>query len=146
MKGLARISVLGYVAMVGGLLALILDRSLFSASPLIIALQVLAVLLMVWARLSFGRRSFHCASNPTPGPLVTSGPYRFIRHPIYTAVCLFALPGAAYHGSVRAGAAAAVILISALVRMYCEETYLSATYPEYSDYCKRTSRMVPWVF
>jgi protein-S-isoprenylcysteine O-methyltransferase Ste14 len=41
------------------------------------------------ARVTFGRRSFHAAANPTAGGLVTTGPYRLIRHPIYTAACLF---------------------------------------------------------
>jgi protein-S-isoprenylcysteine O-methyltransferase Ste14 len=146
MNRLAVLSIFGYLAMVGGLLTLILGRSLFSASPPIIALQVLALVLMLWARISFGRRSFHLASNPTRGPLVTTGPYRCIRHPIYTAVCLFSLPSAAYHCSLLAGVGAVAILAGALVRIFCEESVLGATYPEYSEYRKRTSRMVPWLF
>src|SRR5512141_1042392 len=53
---------------------------LFANRPLAIAFQVLAAALMLWARLSFGSRSFHAAANPTEGHLVTTGPYRFIRH------------------------------------------------------------------
>jgi protein-S-isoprenylcysteine O-methyltransferase Ste14 len=45
---------------------------------------------VIWARVAFGRRSFHLAANPTEGGLVTTGPYRLIRHPIYTGVCLVA--------------------------------------------------------
>jgi hypothetical protein len=61
---------------------------LFTAQPIAIALQLIAVALMVLARVTFGRRSFHAAANPTAGGLVTTGPYRIIRHPI-SAACLF---------------------------------------------------------
>jgi protein-S-isoprenylcysteine O-methyltransferase Ste14 len=42
-------------------------------------LQVLALLLFLWARITFGRRSYHVVADPTAGGLVTDGPYRFIR-------------------------------------------------------------------
>jgi len=63
--------------MVGGLLGLLLARAMVSSSPTVIALQVVALLIFAWARLTFGRRSYHVAANPTEGGLVTSGPYRY---------------------------------------------------------------------
>jgi protein-S-isoprenylcysteine O-methyltransferase Ste14 len=66
-------------------------RKVFSGSPYVIAAQSAALLLFLWARVTFGRRSFHLMANPTEGGLVTTGPYRYIRHPIYTAMCLFIL-------------------------------------------------------
>ena len=77
------ISILGVVVMVGALIGLYQIGVLFTAQPIAIALQLIAIALMVWARVTFGRRSFHAAANPTAGGLVTTGPYRFIRHPIY---------------------------------------------------------------
>jgi protein-S-isoprenylcysteine O-methyltransferase Ste14 len=79
-------SIVGYLGMAGGLIAQFVTGNLFSSSPVVIAIQVGAGLLLVWARLAFGRRSFHLAANPTEGGLVTDGPYRYIRHPIYAAV------------------------------------------------------------
>ena len=101
---------------------------------------------MVWARVAFGRRSFHAAANPTEGGLVTTGPYRFVRHPIYTAVALFTLAGAAAHPSLAAAGLAVAVLLGALARMLLEERFLRAAYPEYAAYAARTSRMVPGVF
>ena len=92
---LKAISVLGLLFMVGGLLGLLAIKDLFSPSPIIIALQAAAVLLMIWARIIFGRRSFHAVANPTGGGLVTNGAYRHIRHPIYASVCLFTWAGGA---------------------------------------------------
>ena len=139
-------SILGYVAMAGGLLALLATRSVFSAFPVVIVMQSLAVALMVWARITFGRRSFHLAANPTAGGLVTSGPYRFIRHPIYAAVCLFVLAAAGSHGSWRNTLLGCLVVGGALLRIFAEETLLRVRYPEYRAYAANTWRLLPFIF
>jgi len=140
------LSVLGYLAMVGGLLGLIFSRRLLSPSPLVLAPQVAALSLMLWARFTFGRRSFHAAANPTEGGLVTTGPYRFIRHPIYTAVCLFVLPAVVAHWSVLSVVCGMLVLGAAFLRIFLEEKMLVVRYPEYRQYAARTPRMLPLIF
>jgi protein-S-isoprenylcysteine O-methyltransferase Ste14 len=139
-------SVIGVLAMAGGLIGLLFTRSVLSPSPLVIASQVAALALMIWARITFGRRSYHYAANPTEGGLVTTGPYRFIRHPIYTAVCLFITAGAAAHLSWRTFLLCALVWGGAIVRMLCEERLVMERYPEYRQYATTTSRMIPFVF
>ena len=143
---LKRLSIVGYVGMVGGLLGMLIMRSLFSPSPLVIALQVAALLLVVWARVTFGRRSFHVVANPTEGGLVTDGPYRYIRHPIYAAICLLTWAGAAVHWSWGSGLVGGVVLASAMIRIICEERLVTARYPEYAQYRTTTWRMIPYVY
>jgi protein-S-isoprenylcysteine O-methyltransferase Ste14 len=140
------ISVLGYLAMAGGLIGLLVTRNILSPSPLVIVPQIAAVALLVWARMAFGRRSYHLAANPTAGGLVTTGPYRFIRHPIYTGVCLFVTAGAAAHLSWTTLMLAGLVWTGALGRMFCEERLVMARYPEYRQYAANTRRMVPFVF
>ena len=132
--------------MVVAVLGLLTTGNLFSVSPLVIAAQVAAAALMVWARATFGIRSFHATADPTEGGLVTSGPYRIIRHPIYTAVCLFTCAGALAHLSPLPGALAALGLAGSLARMLAEERMLVGRYPEYREYAARTKRMIPFVF
>jgi protein-S-isoprenylcysteine O-methyltransferase Ste14 len=74
------------------------------------------------------------------------GPYRYIRHPIYAAVCLFTVAGAAAHWSWLAAALGALVIVGAMVRMRCEEVLLVARYPQYQDYSAKTWRMIPYVF
>ena len=131
--------------MIGGLLGLIVMRAILSPSPLVISVQAAALLLFVWARVTLGRRSYHVAANPTEGGLVTGGPYRCIRHPIYTAFCLFTGAGMAAHWSWGAGVCGALVFGSAVGRMFCEETEVAARYPEYAQYAARTWRMIPYV-
>ena len=97
------ISIIGYFGMIGGLLGLLTTRNLFSSSPLVISLQVAALLLLLWARVTFGRRSYHVVADPTEGGLASCGPYRYIRHPIYAAICLFTLAGVAGHWTWSSG-------------------------------------------
>ncbi len=139
-------SVLGYLMMVLGILGLLAIRSLLSPSPIVISLQVCAVLLMIWARITFGRRSFHLAASPTQGGLVTTGPYRYIRHPIYASVCLFVAGSVISHWSWETAALGALLFAGGILRIRCEEAALLIQYPEYRQYAGRTWRMVPYVF
>ena len=140
------VSVLCFALMVVGIAGLITGRILLAREPIGIAAQAAAVALMIWARVTFGRRSFHAAANPTAGGLVTSGPYAFFRHPIYTAVCLFTLAGALTYRTGLAFGYTALVFAGAIGRMLCEETLLKARYPEYAAYASRTARMLPFIF
>lgn len=69
-----------------------------------------------------------------------------VRHPIYTAVCLFAFAGVLAHVSRTAVGLALLVFLGALGRMLPEERLVLQRYPEYADYAARTKRMVPLVF
>jgi protein-S-isoprenylcysteine O-methyltransferase Ste14 len=143
---LKALSIIGYLEMLGGVIAQFATKNLLSTSPLVIGVQVGAVLLMFWARLAFGRRSFHLAANPTAGGLVTSGPYRYIRHPIYAAFSLFSWAGVVAHWSLVSALLGGLAVGGALLRILCEEVMVTARYPEYRQYSATTWRMIPYVF
>jgi protein-S-isoprenylcysteine O-methyltransferase Ste14 len=140
------LSIIGYFGMAGALVGLLVTQNLFSSSPLVICLQIVAILLLLWARLTLGRRSFHVVADPTEGGLVTGGPYRHIRHPIYAAICLFTLAGVAAHWSWSSGFIGGLVLASAMIRILCEETLVAARYPEYAQYAATTWCMIPYVY
>lgn len=140
------LSLAGLAAMVAALLGLWEMGALFSPSPLIIAVQVAAGGLMLWARFAFGRRSFHAAANPTSGGLVTSGPYRFVRHPIYAAIILFLAASVCSHPSPLTISLGLLAFAGALIRLFCEESLLVERYPEYREYARHTRRLLPGVW
>ena len=139
-------SLLGLAIMGAGVVGLILRQQVLSAAPAVIVLQACAVALMVWARLTFGGRSFHATASPTRGGLVTAGPYRWFRHPIYTSVCLFVWACVVGFPSWFAVGMASLVTSGSVVRMLAEESLLRRRYPEYADYARKTKRMVPYVF
>jgi len=141
-----RASRIAFVVLVLAIVTLLASGSLFAAGPVTIAAQVLAVLLMLWARVTFGVRSFHAGAAPTEGGLVTTGPYRRIRHPIYASVLLFVLAGVASHLSVVSVLLAALAAAGVWGRIAAEERLVIERYPEYADYAARTKRLVPFVF
>lgn len=140
------LSMLGLVVMIIALVGLYRIGVLFTGQPIAIALQVIAVALLIWARITFGVRSFHAAANPTAGGLVTTGPYHFIRHPIYTAACLFGWASILVHLSLAGVGFGVLLFLGAMVRMLSEERLVKQRYPEYLDYSKITKRMIPHVF
>ena len=142
---LRRDSIIAFALMVAGLFWLISRREVFARSVPGLVVQAAAVVLMAAARLTFGRRSFHAAANPTKGGLVTNGPYRWLRHPIYAAILYFTWSTAVDHRTVQSITAALLLTAGAVVRMYAEESLLTVTYPEYATYRARTARVIPFV-
>jgi protein-S-isoprenylcysteine O-methyltransferase Ste14 len=139
-------SMAAFALSVGCIIWLAGTQSLFANGPVTIAVQVAAVLLMIWARVTFRSRSFHAAANPTAGGIVTNGPYHFIRHPIYAAIFYFLAAGAIAHPSMINGVVVVVTDLTLFVRMRTEEILLIQRYPEYGAYAQRTSRILPGVW
>lgn len=103
------------------------------------------VALLGWAHHHLGR-SFHSLIVSRPNPiLIQSGPYRHIRHPIYTAYLMSYLGG----GLLAANWVLTLVptlsfTILALLRMPQEEQLLIATFGDrYERYMARTGRLWP---
>jgi Putative protein-S-isoprenylcysteine methyltransferase len=141
-------SLLATMVLVVCVVALLARHSLLAANPIAIAFQALAALLMLWARLTFGMRSFHASASPTAGGLVTSGPYRYWRHPIYAAILLFVWAGVLSHGMppmLVDLALAALATAMTMVRVQAEEQLLRVAMPEYAHYAAHTKRFIPFL-
>ena len=78
-------SVLPLISILAAIVLLGLTGNLFSSSPFVIAAQVAAVLLNVWARTSFKKGTFRVTAAPSGTSVITRGAYRLIRHPMYSA-------------------------------------------------------------
>jgi protein-S-isoprenylcysteine O-methyltransferase Ste14 len=143
---LRALSVVAFAAMVVGITGLFFSDALFAKQPWVIAIQVAMFVLMVAARITFGRRSFHAAADPTAGGLVTTGPYAYLRHPIYAAIIHFIWAGALDNFSWPVLGWAETVTAGAFTRMHLEEYMLLRRYPEYRAYKKRTKKFIPFVY
>ena len=139
------LSGLAFGLMVLGIAGLYYVGSLFVGNPVVIAIQLAALALIIWARVTFGMRSFHATANPTAGGVVSSGPYRYWRHPIYSAAIYLTAAPVAARFSVWALAWFALVVAGGAIRMLSEERLLVQRYPEYRDYMRRTKRFIPFV-
>jgi protein-S-isoprenylcysteine O-methyltransferase Ste14 len=140
------LSLFGFLAAIAALVALYGKHAILASEPIGIAVQATAAVFFVWARLTMGWRSFHATANPLErAPLVTRGPYRLVRHPIYASLWWFVWAGVADHLTVFNAACAVVIAAGLLLRMVLEERLLAKAYPEYREYSERTRRIIPFV-
>ena len=140
------LSLVGFSIAIISIVLFLFNDSLFATGPVGITVQVLAASLMLWARLTFGRRSFHASANPTEGGLVTSGPYKYFRHPIYSAIIYFAWAGVASQFSTYNCVLGIGVTSGLFLRMVVEERLVAEKYPEYKDYAKKTKRIIPFIF
>jgi protein-S-isoprenylcysteine O-methyltransferase Ste14 len=85
--------------------------------------------------------------RPTAGaPLVESGAYRLIRHPIYSGLMLGAIGWGLVTGSILAIGAAGLLFLLLVAKSQREEVWLAAIHPEYGAYQQRTKRLIPWIY
>jgi protein-S-isoprenylcysteine O-methyltransferase Ste14 len=78
--------------------------------------------------------------------LVTSGPYRFVRHPLYLAEELAIIGLSMQFFSAAAAFVLFVQIAFQLRRMHNEEAVLEETFPEYAAYRRRTARLLPGIY
>jgi protein-S-isoprenylcysteine O-methyltransferase Ste14 len=115
-------------------------------TPWAVGVQAAGVALGAWAAVHMSARQRR-AFSVTPLPdrhehLVTDGPYRRIRHPMYTAVLAVVLPAAVAGppASIAAGAALAAVLA---VKLRFEEHELARRFPAYDLYRRRSGALLP---
>jgi protein-S-isoprenylcysteine O-methyltransferase Ste14 len=101
--------------------------------------------LAVWARLYIGRNWGMPMTKRNDPDLVTTGPYRLIRHPIYTGVILGVI-GTALATSLYGLIAAAVMLAYFGYSAHSEERFLAERFPDtFPPYKARTKMLIPFL-
>jgi len=132
------------------LIAGVLHGGILAVHSLILAavgalLFACGIALAVWARLHLGRNWGMPMTQRAEPELVTSGPYRFVRHPIYSGL-LTAILGTALVNNLLG-----LIVVAVLVAYfyYCgivEERNLAVTFPKaYPEYRSRTKMLIPFL-
>ena len=109
-----------------------------------IALMIAGGALLVWTFRSLGRNLTDTVVTRREHTLVTHGPYRWIRHPLYTSAGLVTVGlslAAANWFLLLAGGLAVALLV---IRTRTEERNLEARFGDaYRGYMKRTGRFLP---
>jgi protein-S-isoprenylcysteine O-methyltransferase Ste14 len=147
------------VPVVAGFVVLVAPRRLppglqqrFLAEGPMLALAAMALvaagmLVAYWARAHLGRNWSGEVMVKEGHSLVTSGPYRWVRHPIYSGMTLALIGTALASGAPYGFLGLGLILFGFLVRVHQEESLMRETFPaDYDSYRRHTARLIPGVF
>jgi protein-S-isoprenylcysteine O-methyltransferase Ste14 len=134
---IVQLAAIAYLALTGYLLA----------APRWIGLQIAGTTLLLWAIAIVNPRRVRIAPEPGRGArLITRGPYRFIRHPMYTAVLLFTLGWLTTKPTLGRLVVWLILLGDLLLKAEYEESLLARRFSEYRAYRLRTKRFLPFVY
>ena len=148
--------VIGVAAAVGVLLAIAARRGLPDLAigdPVVAAWCGLVLLvggraLRQWSFWTLGRYFTFTVQTSSDQTVITTGPYRFVRHPAYSALLLAAAAGGLYVGNWLSLVALVVAVTAGLVyRITVEERALSQDVgAAYREYAATHKRLVPFVW
>jgi protein-S-isoprenylcysteine O-methyltransferase Ste14 len=111
-----------------------------------LALFFIGLAIAVWARLYIGRNWGTPMSRKDDPELVTTGPYRRVRHPIYTGLIL-AMLGTALATTLYGLIVVAVIGGFFIFSATREEQYLAGEFPNtYPAYKRSTKMLIPFIY
>jgi protein-S-isoprenylcysteine O-methyltransferase Ste14 len=117
------------------------------ASPTWIWFEMLGIALGAWSLATMKPKYMHPLPEPRKDArLVTSGPYRWLRHPMYTAVLVATLALVIDHPTPVRWIAWLILLADLVVKLEYEETLLARRFADYAAYRQRTKRLIPFVY
>jgi protein-S-isoprenylcysteine O-methyltransferase Ste14 len=115
--------------------------------PVGLGIMAAATLLHIWSRRHLGRNWAHRVTIMSDHQLVRSGPYRWIRHPIYTAILGLTIGTALVSGRVLSLCGVAVFAFAYVRKLRMEERALSAEFgTAWNEYRKHSWALVPPLF
>lgn len=143
------------VAAWGGLIAYMINPSwmAWSSVPLPIWLRwigigigIIAGSLFSWTLLNLGKNLTDTVVTRKEHSLITSGPYRWVRHPFYSSAILFTLAISLAAANWFFLLAGVLFFILIVIRTRTEEKHLLTRFgDEYRNYMRQTGRFFPWI-
>jgi len=138
-------ALLGWHAASGGWLGVRLWPPSLTASSIGVAALAAGMAFAVWARVHLGRNWSGQVTVKQGHELIRSGPYAFVRHPIYTGLILAVLGTAIAMGTVAAALGTLIIAASFVLKLRREEVFMRETFPgEYQRYSARVPALIPF--
>jgi protein-S-isoprenylcysteine O-methyltransferase Ste14 len=107
------------------------------------AAEVAGILVMDVGATALGRGLTAAPLPNEHAKLRTGGFFRYVRHPIYSGLLLFAIARTLAHGSGWIAAACALLIVLINVKARWEEGHLAQRFPDYRSYASRTPRFIP---
>lgn len=126
------------------LLLLVYQDDRFRAAGMIVLIA--ATLLYIPSMKFLGDNYSPFFDSHLPFRIVTQGPYRYIRHPVYLANILLSAGYTIASSSLWVLALGGYGVFKVSKALIKEESYLSQTFPRYKDYQAKTARLIPFIY
>ena len=111
-----------------------------------LAIEVAAVAFSIWARRTLGRHWSGAITTKVGHELIRSGPYRWVRHPIYTGMFALSIGTALVSGEMHTLVGFALLIVAFARKIALEERLLARTFgAEWQDYRATTKAVVPGI-
>ncbi len=108
---------------------------------------VFGLFVTIWARRTLAGNWSSDVTFKQNHELVRTGPYQFVRHPIYTGLLVMALGTALNAGQLRCWLSIVVVGIGFWIKLKQEERLMLRHFPDqYPAYQKQVKALVPFVF
>lgn len=104
---------------------------------------LLAESLFVWSMMTLGRQYSPCYDSFVPKLIVATGPYGYIRHPIYTANVMLIVGIMLLSGTLVLIPNMVILALGYYQSATQEESYLCSSLPEYKEYVRRSGMFFP---
>ena len=99
----------------------------------------------VWARMHLGRNWSGAVTVKEGHELIRTGPYRFVRHPIYTGILTAVIGTAICSGTLRAALGFALIAAALAYKLRKEEAFMREVFPgQYDTYRGEVPALIPF--
>ena len=109
-----------------------------------IVITALGIAFAIWARVHLGGNWSGSVTVKVGHQLVRTGPYRFVRHPIYSGMILASLGTALAQTHISGLVAVVLFYVGFKVKSKIEEQTMISTFgAEYSDYSRTTGAILP---
>jgi protein-S-isoprenylcysteine O-methyltransferase Ste14 len=109
-------------------------------------LCIAGLLVALWARVMLGRNWSGMVTLKEGHELVERGPYRFVRHPIYTGMLTMFFATALVQRHLAGFVGVLLMFASFWIKLGLEENLMLQQFPgRYAGYRQRTKRLIPFV-
>lgn len=120
---------------------------LWAQQPVWLLMEIAGIALGGWAIVAMRIGNFHILPDVLPnGKFVVRGPYRYIRHPMYSALLLATLVLVLDHPTFSRCAAWGALLATLVFKMNYEEELLCRRFEAYAQYRAQTKRLLPFIY
>lgn len=130
-----------------GLAYVFMTAPFFCHSPFLLTIEITGIIVGFWA--IFTMRIDNLRIYPDikeNAKLVTAGPYKLIRHPMYLAIFLTILPLAIEYFSWIRIIVSIILFVDLIFKLNYEEALLKENFVDYKTYKIKTFRLFPFIY